>query len=118
MPLKRRVWMFLVASVALAAPARADRPATAGDDATERGRKAYVRGVDLARREEWGEALAAFEEAAAARDATLVEFNIAYCQRALGHYVAARRTIRAVLRDPTGLAPSQVEDSKAYAAEF
>jgi hypothetical protein len=105
--------------LSFAEPAFADGPGTpAAGDPTELGRKAFVRGVELSRLEQWGEALAAFEEAAAARDAPLVEFNIVYCQRALGRYVAARRTVRAVLRDPTGLAPSQVEDSRAYLAEF
>jgi hypothetical protein len=96
----------------------AQPPAQAADAATERGRQAFVRGVELSRGEQWGEALAAFEEAAAARDAPLVEFNIAYCQRALGRYVVARRTLQRVLRDPTGLAPSQVDDARAYVAEF
>jgi hypothetical protein len=107
----------LAATVASNALADPPRTATA-DDATDVGRKAFLRGVELSRREEWGEALGAFEEAAAARDAPLVEFNIAYCQRALGRYVAARRTLRTLLRDPTGLAGSQVEDAKTYLAEF
>jgi hypothetical protein len=77
-----------------------------------------LRGVALAREEQWGNALLAFEEAASARDAPLVQFNIAYCLRALGHYVAAREATVRVLRDPTGLAPAQIEDAKAYAAEF
>jgi hypothetical protein len=97
--------------------ASADAPSPA-DAATERGRQAFLDGVKLSRAEQWGDALAAFEAAAAARDAPLVQFNIAYCQRALGRYVAARETTRRVLSDPTGLAPSMVEDAKGYLAEF
>jgi hypothetical protein len=67
---------------------------------------------------QWGEALAAFEEAAAARDAPLVQYNIAFCQRALGRYVAARRTFRRVLANPEGLAATQVDDSKAFVEEL
>ncbi len=85
-----------------------------GDDATEQGRQAYMRGQQLSREEQWGDALAKFEEAAAARDAPLVQFSIAYCQRALGRYVAARHTILRVLADPTGLDPAQLDDAKAY----
>jgi PEGA domain-containing protein len=86
-------------------------------EATERGRKAFLRGVELTRQEQWGDALTAFQEAAAARDAPRVEFNIAYCLRALGRYVAARKVLKRVLSNPTGLDPSQVDDAKAYLAD-
>src|SRR5262249_36856342 len=85
---------------------------------TERGRQAYLRGVALAKAEQWGDALTAFEEAASARDAPLVQINIAYCQRALGHYLAAREVTTRVLANTTGLAPVQIEDAKAYKSEF
>lgn len=85
---------------------------------TERGRQAFARGVQLSHDEHWGDALTQFEEAAAARDAPLVQFNIAYCQRALGRYVAARRTVLKVIANPAGLDPAQVDDTKAYLSEF
>jgi hypothetical protein len=106
---------------ARAASAQVPAPAPAGaqvDDATERGRAAFQRGQQLSRDEQWGDALAAFQEAAAARDAPLVEFSIAYCERALGRYVAARRTLQPVAASPAGLASSYVEDAKAFLAEF
>jgi hypothetical protein len=115
---------FLLAALFAAMPhASADEPAPASssastDAATERGRAAYQRGVTLAKAEQWGDALAAFEEAAAARDAPVVEANIAYCQRALGHYVAAREITTKLLANPAGLAPSQIEDAKGYLSEF
>src|SRR3990172_8892623 len=71
-------------------PAVVPGPAEPDDDATRKGREAYQRGVELARAEQWGEALSAFQLAAEARDAPVVQFNIAYCLRALGRYVAAR----------------------------
>jgi hypothetical protein len=99
--------------------ASASDPAQAGaEDATTRGRNAFERGVTLARAEQWGDALLAFEDAALARDAPLIQFNIGYCERALGRYVAARTTLQHVLRDTTGLDPAQIEDTKAYLAEF
>jgi hypothetical protein len=113
------------APIALGAPASPSAE-PAPDAATERGRQAFTRGLQLARTEQWGEALAAFEEAAAARDAPLVQFNIAFCERALGHYIAARHTLRAVLANtgsvgghaqPGGLSASQIGDAKAYAGE-
>jgi hypothetical protein len=90
----------------------------ATDEATARGRQAYLRGVQLAHEEEWGSALAAFEEAATARDAPLIEFNIAYCKRALGRYVTSRETFQEVLADPAGLAPSQIEEAQTYLTEL
>jgi hypothetical protein len=88
------------------------------DEATQRGRSAFTRGVELARAQQWGEALVSFEAAAEARDAAIVQFNIAYCLRALGRYVAARSAIERALADPTGLGTTQLEDAKAYQREF
>lgn len=101
-----------------AVPADAPAAETPADEATRQGRDAFRRGVALARDEQWGDALVAFEEAAAARDAPIVRFNVAYCLRALGRYVAAREAVARVLADPAGLAPVQLEEAKAYAAEF
>ena len=95
-----------------------DAPSPAADDATARGRAAALRGIQLSKEEQWGDALAAFEEAAAARDTPLLQFYIAYCERALGRYVAARRTLQAMGTNTTGLDSSRVEDAKAYLAEF
>jgi hypothetical protein len=88
------------------------------DDATARAHSAYVHGVQLTHDQQWGEALAAFQEAASLRDHPQVEINIAYCQRALGRYVAARKTLLAVLAKPTGLDPAQIDESKSHLAEF
>ncbi len=113
-------------SVAFAQAAPSDGASRLDEDATARGRRAFVRGQSLAKDEQWGDALAAFQEAAAARDAPLVQFSIAYCERALGRYVAARKTLLAVVASLAaagpatggGLDPAQIEDTKAYLAEF
>jgi hypothetical protein len=119
---RRRLRAHVAALVAAACVARPlwaqttpEKPPEA--EATERGHQAFVRGVELTRQEQWGDALTAFQEAAAARDAPRVEFNIAYCLRALGRYVAARKVLKRVLADPTGLDPSQIEDARAYLAD-
>jgi hypothetical protein len=112
-----RLAVLLVALwTGVAASVDAQTPPT--DDATVRGRNAFIRGQQLARDEHWGDALVAFQEAARARDAPVVEFNIAYCERALAKNVAARRTLLAVAADPTGLDPTQIEDMKGYLQEF
>lgn len=114
--------MAKVLALALFALMTAIAPLTyaqsAPTDATERGKQAFTRGVERVHEQKWGEALAAFEEAAAARDAPRIQFNIAYCQRALARYVAARRTLQRVLKDPAGLDPNELEDAKGYLAEF
>lgn len=113
----------LVSATAQSAGAQTPSPTAAptslpADDATTRAREAFLRGVQRSKDAQWGEALAAFEEAAAARDAPLVQYNIGFCQRALGRYVAARRTFRGVLANPEGLAATQVDDSKAFVEEM
>lgn len=105
-------------SVCAETPPDSETTDTAVDEATERGRQAVLRGLKLAKSEQWGDALAAFEQAAAARDAPLVQYNIAYCQRALGRYVAARRTAKQILAAPGGLSTGYVEDLKGYVSEF
>jgi hypothetical protein len=109
-------WVALAVASASVGVARAD--GADDDPATRRGREAFHRGQSLAKDEQWGDALLAFQEAAAARDAPLVEFSIAYCERALGRYVAARGTLLGVAAKPAGLDPTQVDDMKGYLDEF
>jgi hypothetical protein len=111
------VALGLLLSAGFAGRAASAQQASA-DDATERGRAAIRRGQALAKEEQWGDALAAFQEAAAARDAPLVQFSIGYCERALGRYVAARKTLLAVAANSEGLDPAQLDDTKAYIGEF
>jgi hypothetical protein len=109
----------LLAGSAKAQQADAGAPTAPVDDAKARGRDAFLRGVELAReRQKWGDALSAFQEAAGAHDAPMIQFNIAYCQRALGRYAEARRTLRRIAANPAGLDAAQIEDSKAYLAEI
>lgn len=109
-------YAFLLVAIATSVDVHADEPE--GDDATERGRVAFQRGLELAEREQWGEALAAFNAAAEARDSAVVQFNIAYCFRALGRYVAAQRAIKRALQSPRGLTGPELEDARGYLAEF
>lgn len=86
------------------------------ENATVRGRDAFQRGVDLSTDEKWADALAAFREAASARDHPRVEYNIAYCERALGHYAAAIAAWRLALRHPEALEADEVALAKEYLA--
>ena len=71
----------VVSGVGVRAASAQTATAPTVDEATVRGRAAALRGIQLSKEEQWGDALAAFEEAAAARDAPLLEFYIAYCER-------------------------------------
>ena len=111
----RRVAGVLTLLVALIAsrPAAAD---PSSGEATGRGREAFQRGVELSRAEQWADALAAFRDAAAARDHPRVEYDIAYCERSLGHYAAAIAALRVALLDPQDLEPQELETAKALLA--
>ena len=124
----RMAMVGLLMSLATATEALADdepvqqseetAPEPEPDGATARGRKAFQRGLALAAEEQWGEALEAFLEAADARDSAVVQFNLAYCYRALGRYVAAQRAITRALATPELLTPPELEDARGYLAEF
>ena len=81
-------------------------------DAKTRGREAFLRGVALTNDEKWADALVAFREAAAAKDHPVVQHNIAWCERALGHYAAALVARRLELREPEGLTANQLEEAR------
>jgi hypothetical protein len=100
------------------APEPAPAPAPAEDDPTVRADAAFRRGVDLSKRAQWSEALKAFEEAAAIADSPDVQFNIAYCRRALGRYVSARQAIRAALARAEEMDSSRRQIAEGYLAEF
>jgi hypothetical protein len=109
-----RVLAVSLAAAFVFALETAARAQPSADDATESARAAFQRGVALAQGEQWGEALAAFEEAAAGRDHPRVQYNIGYCERALGRYADARRSFRRALKDPHDLEPLEIEEAEAY----
>jgi len=81
-------------------------------------RKRFDDGITLAGETRWAEALGAFREAAANRDAAVVQLNIAYCLRALGHYVAARLAVRQALAQRDKLSADQLNQAEGYEKEF
>ncbi|MBS2015106.1 MAG: PEGA domain-containing protein [Deltaproteobacteria bacterium] len=76
--------LALIAALALASPARAD------DDEA---RAEFARGAELVKQAKWAEALGAFERSHAKRPHPVTLFDIAACERALGSYTRARRTL-------------------------
>lgn len=110
-----------------AAPAASATPATdaapeAADAKLEQARRLYRRGVDRVRRQQWSEALSAFERSAAVRPHATTTFNIAACERALGNYTRARSIFRRALAQseqaPETLAPSLRTEAGALLEEI
>lgn len=99
----------------------ASRPA-ADDPARDRARQAFLRGTELVRDARWAEALAAFEEAEATIPHAITIYNIGACERALGRYTSARRTLERALAEHeskrTELPAALVDDTKAFLAEI
>jgi len=109
---------LVAACLVLAAPiARAD------DDATQQARAEFVRGTDFVNHAQWAEALAAFERSAKLKPHAVATYNIAACERALGHYTRAQKALRDALaqNDAAGrnqLADSLVTEAKAQLAQI
>jgi hypothetical protein len=100
------------------AQAQDAEPQPAPSDDAARADAAFQRGVDLSRRAQWADALKAFEEAVSIADSADVQFNIAYCRRALGRYVSARQAIRSALARGEELDASLRQVAEGYLAEF
>lgn len=119
-----------LAAVAVAPPARAQgagqqpsREAAPGaDDARAKARARYLEGVELVKKAQWADALAAFEASAKLYPHATTTFNIGACERALGRYARARGTLSRALAEseaaggqmPEGL----VADAKAFVGEI
>lgn len=84
----------LAAHLALAVLACA--PAAQADETAD-ARDAFRRGAELARDQQWSAALASFERSARLRPSAGTTYNVGICERALGQYVRARRTLARAL---------------------
>lgn len=117
MPWSRRctqslVMLVIIAIVAMSGGrnARADGP-DESPEKTAQAREEYTRGNELGKKEEWAEALAAFQRSYALRPHPTTRYNIATCLRVLGEYTAARALFEDVLR------PGSVEKMPAVLVE-
>ena len=96
-------------SAAGSASAPASASATAPESPeTAQARDEFVRGTDFVRKEQWAEALTAFEHAAKLRPHAVTTYNIGTCERALGRYTLARKTLRRALDENTAAGGTQL----------
>jgi hypothetical protein len=114
----RAAWLVLVAALAcIAAP----RAASADDDATTaEARAEFERGSELAKKEDWAEALAAYLRSSQLRAHPMTTYNIAACRRVLGQYTHARKLFGEVLAPGSvDRLPRDIADNaRAYKAEL
>jgi hypothetical protein len=109
-------------------PAAADDPAPAkapeeADAAVVEARAEFVKGAELVARADWPEALAAFERSQAKRPHAVTRYNMGVCERALGQYTRARRTLLQTLEDDRAAGGGQLSENlttqaQAFVAEI
>jgi hypothetical protein len=112
---RSRLFEILLIVGLFAAPARADDVAVARED--------FEKGASLAKSAQWAEALAAFERSAKARPHAVTIYNIGACQRAMGQYAAARKSLQAALAqhaasNNTELASTLEAETRGWIAEI
>lgn len=95
------------------------------DDDGDRARSAFTEGTTLVAKAQWAEALAAFERARAVRKHPVTTFNMAACERAMGHYTRARQLYLEALAEHEGgakekrlLPASLVSEAQAILGEL
>jgi hypothetical protein len=91
-----------VQGTAGALPQAPSAAATATSDAAARvdqARDAFVLGTTLANEGEWREALNAFSRSSTLHPHPVTTYNMAYCERAMGHYTRARKFFRQSLAE-------------------
>jgi hypothetical protein len=116
-----RTLLFIASVTALSSSALADE----ANDATQTAaaRDSFLRGAQLVRDAQWAEALVAFEQSARIRKHATTTFNLGACQRAMGHYLLARKAfLRAIAENEASggkeLTPALAEETKQAIAEL
>jgi hypothetical protein len=89
---------------------------------TVEARDAFRLGSTLAKQGQWLDALAAYEHSAHLKPHPITTFNVAYCERALGHYARAYQQFSVALEptptpDAPALPPDLVVEAQGYLGE-
>jgi hypothetical protein len=117
--------LVLVAGRASAAPPTPTpaAPSAATDDpSVQQARESFKEGLELAKNAQWSEALRAFEKSSKLRQHAVTTFNIGACERALGHYMQARATIKQSMDESAAhkgdLPENLASEARAYLTEI
>lgn len=117
------VALLLVASSASAEePTRAETPSAEEPAGLKAARDEFKRGAGLAREQRWDQARLAFERSYQLRPHPVTTYNIAYCERAVGHPARALRAFERALaehqaRSGGELPPHLIELATTYRDE-
>jgi hypothetical protein len=98
-----------LAAFTLQGPVRADDE----DPVVTQARQAFLEGVELTHKSQWGDALSAFERSERLRPHAVTSFNLGACERALGRYVRARRWFRLTLEHNEKKSPRELSEALA-----
>lgn len=88
----------------------------------QQARDLFKSGTELAKTTEWSAALHAFEESTKLRRHAITTYNIAVCERAIGHYTRARAVLKQALAESAAnkgeLPDSLTSEATAYLTEI
>jgi hypothetical protein len=93
------MWALVCCLYAGHAAADPQPPSAEENNVVEQARDAFVLGTTLASEGEWPEALMAFVRSSTLRPHPVTTYNMAYCERAMGHYTRARKLFRQSLSE-------------------
>jgi hypothetical protein len=100
-------------------PPTADAAPAISDSPRDRARVPFYEGIALVQSQQWSEALDRFNTAYSIFPSKILEFNIGYCQRALGQYTRALQQFRVFLTgELEGAALSRREEAQGYVTEL
>jgi hypothetical protein len=108
-------WFF--ATLLLASPLHAESvPAVTPPE--DEARSAFLLGVELSHQERWSAARDAFARSIALRPHPITNFNLGFCERALGHWARARHNFALALASEESKLPSDLAaNAQDYLAE-
>jgi hypothetical protein len=102
-----------------AAPPGSDPAQAAQDPTVDQARDAFTLGTSLANQGEWPEALRAFERSSKLRPHPVTTYNVAYCERSLGHYTRAYKLfLRSLAEHDSGATGKLPDDLLALAKSY
>src|SRR5438105_15910276 len=112
--MRRAQMLAAILLLARGATAHADD----GGDTVMKARRLFVTGAEQVKREEWADALSAFEQSAALRPHAVTTYNLGVCERALGRYTRARANFEHALAESAATGGQLPQEFAADARGF
>lgn len=90
--------LALALTVAVRTAGATEPPAPESPETVE-ARAQFLQGTDFVHKAQWSDALSAFERSARLKPHPVTTYNMGACERALGRYTLARKTLQQALRE-------------------